>query len=206
LPLLNSRAPTTSNHLADSHRPLSATFAPARISPFQPRPLVVAPSALLDSPTASLASPGVARRVSVDPLPSRERVALRRLQVRRGDSWWKLAARYLGSGARWPKLRSLNAALHGPPEFLMLGSSVLVPEKETAGKRSSGRSITVKKGDSLWVSAHEHLGNSNKWIWLARANPQILDCTHLAIGMTLQLPTDEALESYRSWSSDKLQQ
>jgi nucleoid-associated protein YgaU len=182
---------------------------PIRISPFQPRPLVVVPHALRDSPivrnspTAPLA---FERRAPPNRLPGPERVGLQPLQVQRGESWWKLAERFLGNGARWPELRRLNAGLNGPPELLVAGSTVQVPENGSVAKRPSGRTITVKNGDSLWTLARKHLGHGTEWIRLAHANPQISDYTRLAIGTKLQLPAAEALVSSRGRSSGKLQQ
>jgi nucleoid-associated protein YgaU len=113
---------------------------------------------------------------------------LKRIRVVQGQSWWKLAETYLGSGARWPELRQLNANAAGPPELLKLGDVVVVPANAAIAQGSS-RTVTVSKGDTLWSLAEHHLGRGSAWTCLASANPQISDYTHMAIGTILQLPT-----------------
>ena len=167
-----------------------------RISPFEPRPLtgsaVVAPPAIAVVPSKPVrpvaAASGPELSVRSDPASS----GLKRVQVVRGESWWKLAETYLGSGARWPELRQLNANAGGPPELLKLGSVVVVPANASAAAKISSRTITVNMGDSLWSLAEHHLGRGSAWICLASANPQIGDYTHLAIGTVLRVPTGAA--------------
>ncbi|HYA65036.1 MAG TPA: LysM domain-containing protein, partial [Candidatus Sulfotelmatobacter sp.] len=146
----------------------------------------------VESPTASLT------------VPRQSPAGLRLLRVQRGDSWWKLAKLYLGSGARWPELRSLNAAAKDPPDTLRQGSLVLVPRNPIVRADKPESLIIVKRGDTLWALARSHLGRSSAWRCLARANPQVSDYTRLTVGMPLRLPTGEMPESYRS--SEKLQQ
>jgi len=199
-PVIDSRINTTPNLAPNPYRSPVAPRKPQRISPFQPRPLVVAPHALREfpdlhkspalrsSPAKPLVSPGIDRRTPVNRLPVPRPAGLRPLRVQRGESWWKLAERYLGTGARWPELRSLNPGTNGPPESLLLGSTILVPQETNTRAHSPARIIIVKKGDSLWLLAREHLGHASRWTSLARANPQISDYTRLAIGTRLQLP------------------
>jgi nucleoid-associated protein YgaU len=180
--------------------PLSSSSR-ARISPFQPRPNVATPFL---SPTllAVVPAPGVRARSAVrvpeaNPISDSPVVVdgLQRLKVQRGQSWWKLAELYLGEGARWPELRKLNADAGGPPELLMRGTTVVVPELKQRPVSSAPQTIKVRQGDSLWSLAHEYLGRGSAWTCLASANPQILDYTHLRIGASLQLPDGKALPS-----------
>ena len=174
----------------------------SRISPFHPRPLVVQPPAPPVASAAPLAAPRTSSRssgvVRLDLLIScscPQRAGLRCLQVQRGQSWWKLAERYLGSGVRWPELRRLNAEPVGPLKLLKLGSIVLVPERVQARQETTQQRIVVRKGDSLWLLAREHLGRGSAWTCLARSNPQVVDYLHLTIGASLQLPAAETLAS-----------
>jgi nucleoid-associated protein YgaU len=204
-PGLDSSRRTTPMSLLAPHSSSRGNGPRARISPFQPRPLVVPPA---EPPVVSKIEPrslGVVRSAPVNPLSSRERAGMQRVQVQRGESWWKLAKRYLGSGAQWPELRRLNAEVNGPPELLKLGTIVLVPENGKMREGSTKRSITVKKGDSLWSLAREYFGRGSAWPCLANANPQILNYTYMRIGAPLQLPAGEALESCRSGKIHKLQ-
>jgi LysM repeat protein len=176
-----------------------------RISPFQPRPFAAAPPVALVAPTTPLRAPSVVRPAPVISLPSPQGAGLRRIQVQRGENWWKLAERYLGSGRRWPELRRLNPEADGPRDLLKLGSAVLVPEQQRVRGDSPQQQITVKKGDSLWSLAREYLGHGSAWTCLAQTNPQILDYTHMSIGTPLQLPTSQAPEPCRSVRIDKVQ-
>ncbi|HUN63349.1 MAG TPA: LysM peptidoglycan-binding domain-containing protein [Candidatus Sulfotelmatobacter sp.] len=163
-----------------------------RISPFAPRPLIG--SAVVAPPAFAVVPAKPVRPIAPSRGPERSAIAdpssggLKRIRVVQGQSWWKLAETYLGSGARWPELRQLNANAGGPPELLQLGSVVVVPADAAIAKLSS-RSITVSKGDTLWSLAEHHLGRGSAWTCLASANPQINDYAHLAIGTILQLPT-----------------
>jgi nucleoid-associated protein YgaU len=180
-PVAPLRAPSTAARpvpaepsLAPS-RPLAA---PSRISPFSPRPTIPAPA----SPAPS---------VSVNPstlTPSRE---FRQLQVRAGDSLWRMARRYLGDGARWPELLPLNPGLAAHPDSLVVGGTVIVPAA-AASKTARGLppTITVRSGDTLWSLARVHLGRGSDWPRLAQANPQLSDCLHLPVGFRSSLPAE----------------
>ena len=149
-----------------------------RASPFAPRPLSVAPKS-----AAGPVNPG---------WPAMARGPVERLVVQRGDSWWKLAQRYLGSGARWEELRGLNPGYSNDPERLLLGSVVIVPVVGKVVEGSPSKMVTVREGDSLWSLARTHLGHGSAWECIAQANPEIKDYTHLAVGLKLQLVADGA--------------
>ncbi|MGB7848799.1 MAG: LysM peptidoglycan-binding domain-containing protein [Candidatus Acidiferrum sp.] len=204
-PGLNISEPSVLSDLSPAHPVQPRAGARGRISPFQPRPFAVAPSAPLVAPTTPPRVPTAVHSAPAIPLRSPEAAGLQRIQVQRGQSWWKLSERYLGSGALWPELRKLNPDAVGPEESLRQGSTVLVPGKEMVRADSPRQQITVSKGDSLWSLSRQHLGRGSAWKCLAHANPQLLDYTRMSIGAPLQLPTSEALESCRSERSDKLQ-
>jgi len=116
------------------------------------------------------------------------------LKVERGDSWWKLAENYLGSGARWRELREMNPAGTDarPAEFLLLGSTVLVPAGVAGRKVVAAKIVTVKKGNTLWSMAREHLGRGTAWKCLAEANPELGEPEQLQIGTQVRLPAGDA--------------
>jgi len=100
-----------------------------------------------------------------------------------------MARRYLGDGARWHELLSLNPGLAAHPDSLVAGSTVIVPASAVSRTvRGSPVTITVERGDSLWSLARGHLGRGSDWPRLAHANPQISDYLHLQVGSQLQLP------------------
>jgi nucleoid-associated protein YgaU len=168
-----------SSTFAEPKRPVAplrapSSAAPSRMSPFSPRPT-------MPSPTSP--APPVNPSTLV---PSRE---FQQLQVRPGDSLWRMARRYLGDGARWQELLSLNPGLAAHPDSLAAGSTVIVPAAAVSRTvRGSPLTITVQHGDSLWSLARVHLGRGSDWHRLAHANPQISDYLHLQVGSQLQLP------------------
>ncbi len=115
-------------------------------------------------------------------------------RVERGDSWWKLAENYLGNGARWRELREMNltATEARTPELLLLGSTVMVPAGVVARPAVAAKSVTVKKGDTLWSMAREHLGRGTAWKCLAEANPELGEPEQLQIGAQVRLPEGNA--------------
>jgi nucleoid-associated protein YgaU len=199
-PLTVPVAAVPSAHLTLPVFPASHPAVPShsRISPFQPRPLVPAPSA---SPAS--ASPIMTVPVRVPDAPpsvvnSNTPPALdgfHRVQVQRGQSWWKLAQLYLGNGARWRELRALNANVSKSSDVLELGTTVVVPQVLAASPEQSTGTVRVSRGDSLWSLALKYLGRGSAWHCLASANPQVLNYARLEIGVSLQLPEADALNS-----------
>jgi len=49
--------------------------------------------------------------------------------------------------------------------------------------------VTVKRGDSLWKLAQQHLGHGHRWHDLLSANPGVLDPNHIVAGSQIVLPT-----------------
>jgi len=49
--------------------------------------------------------------------------------------------------------------------------------------------VTVKRGDSLWKLAEQHLGHGLRWHDLLSANPGILDPSYIVAGSQIVLPT-----------------
>jgi nucleoid-associated protein YgaU len=196
--------------------PKAPVVEPGTVVPSTPprTPTVVHPSfavpaaravAPLVVPSTPSRTPAAKPSAASNPLPSLESLPLQHVQVQRGQSWWKLAERYLGSGARWSELRRLNAEASGSRDLLKRGAMVLVPERVQTRESPLQRSVTVKKGNSLWMLARQHLGRGSEWMCLAEVNPQLSNYTHLTIGTSLQLPSREALESCRIGRPDKLQ-
>ncbi len=208
-PLAPVRSPLVPFRAVAPHVPSSTGNSLNRVSPFLPRPMHgepnVPPAAMAVAPIAPPASAGSVRPVEKSLATTPVYSGMRRIEVQRGQSWWKLADLYLGSGARWRELRQLNSNAGGPPDLLRLGSVVVVPASAKAAGGSTAGTITVRRGDSFWSLAHEHLGRGSAWICVATANPQITDYTHIAIGTTLQLPGPDALRSCRATGNNETQ-
>lgn len=188
IPGIGSRAGLTVDPAARPRSPTARIGGRARVSPFQPRPRIALSPMQRATPTMPDAISEIAKPVPSKPLASGEAAGSHRVQVQRGDSWWKLAERFLGDGARWRELRKLNSSLGGPPELLRLGSVIVVPETAKKREEPRRRQIIVKPGDSLWSLARTYFGRGSAWVCLAQANPQVTEYTSLQIGVALQLP------------------
>jgi nucleoid-associated protein YgaU len=157
-----------------TYAPVPRNNFPSRLSPFVPRDAVVPRSPAANVPLAVLAG------------------SVHREKVLPGDSWWKLAGRYLGKGSRWAELLRVNPGLSQDPHKLIAGTLVFVPENVRPKKAPPGAQILVRKGDTLWSLAREHLGCGQSWPQLAAANPEITNFTKLQIGSKLNLPDKAA--------------
>ncbi len=145
-------------------------MAGLRVSPFVPR-LAVVPSAPRGTKPLASIVPG-----------------LHRTQVQAGDSWWKLARRCLGEGARWGELLRVNPGRNPDPRRLLAGAYVFVPESPGGRAVLPGQLVAVRKGDTLWSLARAQLGCGGAWHQLAAANPQITNVNLLQIGAKLRIP------------------
>lgn len=58
-----------------------------------------------------------------------ERGELQHYQVKKGDTWYKLAARYMGDSRRWPELYALNDDIFPDAAKLRAGVKIRVPSK-----------------------------------------------------------------------------
>ena len=171
-----------------------------RVSPFQPRTrMEAAPgikvSAVPSTLPVSAATPAVSPAISRPVVEHTPEPGFKPVTVQHGDSWWKLAAIYLGSGSRWRELRGWNPEIGGAAELLKSGATVLVPDRESRGGalRPAGQptQLRLKQGDTLWSLAREHLGRGSAWTCLANGNPQIRDYRRMKIGTVVELPSGD---------------
>jgi nucleoid-associated protein YgaU len=156
----------------------AAAAASSRISRFAPRNVVAPAGVQPVGPVVVVAS------------------LVRKKQVLPGDSWWKLAQRYLGQGSRWQELWRVNPGLNRNPNRLAAGAMVFVPELTPAGGSPPGPPITVQAGDTLWSLAREQLGCAQRWPALAAANPQVTNYKKLQIGTKLNFPDGQQHECF----------
>jgi len=146
-------------------------------------PVLAAPS--IPRPSV-LRAPRVPRRV---PAPESRRdfrkefAATEGVRVRRGNSLWRLARRYLGDGARWQEIFGMNPELTDP-NLIRSGQWLRLP-------RAEARSLAqqrVRRGDSLWKIAQAHFGDGLASACLAQVNPQILNPRLIYPGQILSIP------------------
>lgn len=100
--------------------------------------------------------------------------------VVRGDTWWGLAVKYLGSGLRFRKLQRMNPGKRMHPGVVLKVGEVTVPVPDEAPKRSH----IVRRGDSYWRIAHNYYGRGSRWPEIAAANNH----RPLHPGMTVVVP------------------
>jgi len=108
--------------------------------------------------------------------------------VRRGDSLWKLAAQYLGDGAKWHAILAANPQLSDPNRILV-GERLSLPNQvQSPSETQSAGSLRVERGDSMWKLAQNHLGSGSAWSCIAQANPQIQNANVIFPGQILNVP------------------
>jgi nucleoid-associated protein YgaU len=140
-------------------------------------PLSVPPSSK-PRPLAPLEAPRLPE------VPWGREVTAEGVRVRRGDSLWKLAARYLGQGERWKQLYAANPQLKNP-NLILAGEWLRLPQSVSAPASGSAR---VQAGDTLWKLAQAHFGNGMAWGCIAQANPQFADPNRIYPGQTVAIP------------------
>jgi hypothetical protein len=106
----------------------------------------------------------------------------------------KLDASHLASGqvTRPTRICEPNRNQHGevvPTISEELGQSGQSSETLTSGRTApSGVTVyQVRKGDTLWKIAKQHLGAGRRWKEIARVNPD-LDYMKLRVGQRIRLP------------------
>jgi nucleoid-associated protein YgaU len=107
-----------------------------------------------------------------------------KLKIQPGDSLWKLAQRYFGSGSRWKRLAALNPQLANPSRILV-GEWIHVP----AEHKQHAHQVVIQPGDTLWKVAQTALGSPVALNCIAQANPQIQSVNLVRAGETLTVPT-----------------
>lgn len=150
---------------------LVTTLGSPRAAPATPdaQPLVVA-SVVVDhvAPAPPVTARPAAGRGSEE--PAVERIH----EVERGDTFWALAERYLGSGARWREIRDHNAGraiapgrvLGATEDALDVGWRLAIPgsrppaepgDSTGATDSAAPSEVTIRPGDSLWDVAERNL-------------------------------------------------
>jgi len=85
-----------------------------------------------------------------------------------------------------------------PPAARLVPAQPPAPTAPAIAPVSPARpnAVTVRRGDSLWKLAQQHLGHGLRWHDLVSANPGILDPNHIVAGSQLVLPA--AISSVRT--------
>lgn len=114
-------------------------------------------------------------------------------EVKAGDSLWKIAERYLGSGTAYPVIMELNG-LSG--DRIYPGMPLKIPSGSGTGGSDAGsgnpapalREYTVRRGDSLWKIARSQLGAGSRYTEIMALNA--LESETIYPGQVLLLPAE----------------
>lgn len=174
-------------------RTISARVIPTAVQisalPSEPSPAIVS-HPVIASPRPVESRPAIASQPVIAPRRMIEQSKVIAIQVKRGDSLWKLAKQYLGNGLRWHDLAAVNPELSNP-NLIRVGDKIQLPsnlERPTTAKQ-----FVVHSGDTLWSLARAQFGTSLAFPCIASANPQLHSPDRIRAGDTLALPDTCAL-------------
>ena len=107
------------------------------------------------------------------------------IEVKKGDTLWGIAEKYLGSGSRYREIMSLNsltsATIHPGLVLSIPGTNASANE---AAKKT--KAYTVKKGDTLWDIATKYLKNGSRYVEIMSLSK--ITGTTIHVGQILTLP------------------
>lgn len=107
------------------------------------------------------------------------------VEVKKGDTLWGIAARYLGDGSRYREIMSLNSltsvTIHPGLVLSIPGTNASANE---AAKKT--KTYTVKKGDTLWDIAAKYLKNGDRYVEIMSLSK--ITGTTIHVGQILTLP------------------
>lgn len=121
--------------------------------------------------------------------------------VKRGDTWWGIAAKFLGSGIRYTELATFNGKTAST--ILHIGDQIKIPGKYTGSSTTTTTNTTttgntttsnaeytlytVKRGDSWWRIAANQMGSGLKMSKLAVYNGKTI-ASMIHPGDVLKIP------------------
>jgi nucleoid-associated protein YgaU len=185
--------------------PLAAAAAGAgHVRPPLPVPAVVSDAATRGGSEAHLPPTAMSAASTSD---EQSRPPARTHEVRRRDTLWALAERYLGDPLRYPEIVKLNQGTVGPDNEILPGTVLVLPADAIGSAPEDTDSasleppaieeITVEPGDTLWDITEEVTGDGRNWreAWevnRGRAEPGgavFTDPSLIQPGWTLSIPS-----------------
>lgn len=123
--------------------------------------------------------------------------------VERGDSLWKIAAKFYGQGSSWRIIYQDNAAAIKNPGRLYAGQRLIIRLTEMAvatytpeltvsipsTETLEGTAYRVQKGDRLWTIARRAYGSGRLWTIIYEANKDVIaDPERIREGQVIAIP------------------
>lgn len=112
--------------------------------------------------------------------------------VSQGDTLWKIAEKFYGSGNYWQWIFADNAAIISNPDQIYAGQTIVIYKTRniSAGEgRTESKTYTVEKGDTLWEIAKKVYGKGWQWRKIYQANGNVIsDPGQIRIGQVLNIP------------------
>lgn len=129
--------------------------------------------------------------------------------VEKGDSLWKIAAKFYGQGSSWRRIYEDNKLVIKTPSRLYKGQQLIirlttttaayVPETADSTSNSDvleGTAYRIQPGDRLWTIARRAYGSGKLWTIIYEANRDvIIDPEHIRSGQTIRIPKREMAEN-----------
>ena len=107
------------------------------------------------------------------------------IEVKKGDTLWGIAEKYLGSGSRYREIMSLNSLTN---VTIHPGLVLNIPGTNTKANEAAKKTktYTVKKGDTLWNIAAKYLKNGSRYVEIMSLSK--ITSTTIHVGQILTLP------------------
>lgn len=107
------------------------------------------------------------------------------VEVKKGDTLWDIAEKYLGSGSRYREIMSLNSLTSAT---IHPGLVLSIPGTNTSANEAAKKTktYTVKKGDTLWDIAAKYLKNGDRYVEIMSLSK--ITGTTIHVGQVLTLP------------------
>lgn len=112
--------------------------------------------------------------------------------VQRGDTLWKIAEKFYGTGMYWRQIYEDNKNVISNPNRIYAGQELVIRVTTyiSKGMDESGEAIyyIVEKGDTLSEIAKKIYGKRRYWRKIYKANKIISDPNHIYVGQRILIP------------------
>ena len=117
--------------------------------------------------------------------------------IQSGDTLWKIAQKFYGSGDLWTKVFADNAGVISDPNKIYVGQVILIYGNGADNNASNtasnlnydGTTYTVVSGDSLWKIANKVYGNGRRWNDIYELNKDIISSPEkIYVGQVIRIP------------------